>query len=383
MTKTVPILIPALLIALSNSGCGGSSETSACQFDTTSGFDTRNCDIEGLDGEVVLNEFTAAGNDEIELFNTSSEAIDIGGWLLTDQVEAQRIDTYDPLSDSEKFVFPTGTVIAPGAYVVIPKGDAELAHSFGISKDADIISLVSPNGKLIDQSSAGPDEAEPSYCRVPDGEGEWQKCESTFGTANIPFACGNGVLDEGEACDGTQLGDATCNSTSPVFNGGDLSCSADCQLVVEACTSDAPCDSDAVVLNEVCHKNSLCGVDGVTSSDWLELYNPTDEAAEVSGCYIQVIDQGVQQRRVLIGSIPEFQNATIEPGAFWLASDNGTLFKAGKDESVILLDAEQNEINTLITSSALSRDGDSQSTACRIDDGTNQSTPGSSNNCSP
>ena len=81
---------------------------------------------------------------------------------LTDQVEAQRIDTYDPLGDSEKFVFPTGTVIASGAYVVIPKGDAELAHSFGISKDADIISLVSPNGKLVDQSSAGPDEAEPS-----------------------------------------------------------------------------------------------------------------------------------------------------------------------------------------------------------------------------
>ena len=62
-----------------------------------------------------------------------------------------------------------------------------------------------------------------------------------------------------------------------------------------------------MVLNEVCHKNSACGVDGVTSGDWLELYNPTDEAAEVSGCYIQVIDQGVQQRRVLIGSIAEFE----------------------------------------------------------------------------
>ena len=266
---------------------------------------------------------------------------------------------------------------------MIPKGDAELAHSFGISKDADIISLVSPNGKLVDQSSAGPDEAEPSYCRVPDGEGEWQKCESTFGTSNIPFACGNGVLDEGEACDGTLLGDATCSSVASIFNGGELGCSSDCQFVVETCTSDAPCDSGAVVLNEVCHKNSACGVDGVTSGDWLELYNPTDEAAEVSGCYIQVIDQGVQQRRVLIGSIAEFENATLAPGAFWLVADNGTLFKAGKDESVILLDAEQNEINSLITSSALSRDGDSQSAACRIDDGVNQSTPGSSNSCSP
>ena len=178
MTKTVLILVPTLLLAQLLISCSGSSDTSSCQFDMTSGFDTRDCDIEGLDGEVVLNEFTAAGNDEIELFNASSESIDIGGWLLTDQVEAQRIDTYDPLGDSEKFVFPTGTVIASGAYVVIPKGDAKLAHSFGISKDADIISLVSPNGKLVDQSSAGPDEAEPSYCRVPDGEGEWQNARA-------------------------------------------------------------------------------------------------------------------------------------------------------------------------------------------------------------
>ena len=37
---------------------------------------------------------------------------------------------------------------------------------------------------------------------------------STFGTSNIPFACGNGVLDEGEACDGTLLGDATCSSVA-------------------------------------------------------------------------------------------------------------------------------------------------------------------------
>ena len=108
------------------------------------------------------------------------------------------------------------------------------------------------------------------YCRVPDGEGEWQKCESTFGTSNIPFACGNGVLDEGEACDGTLLGDATCSSVASIFNGGELGCSSDCQFVVETCTSDAPCDSGAVVLNEVCHKNSACGVDGVTSGDWLE-----------------------------------------------------------------------------------------------------------------
>ena len=136
-----------------------------------------------------------------------------------------------------------------------------------------------------------------------------------------------------------------------------------------------------VVLNEVCHKNASCGVEGTTTGDWLELYNSSDELASVSGCYIQVIDSGILQRRVLIGSLPDFSNETIGPGEFWLVSGNGTLFKAGKDEEISLLDAEQAEINTLITSSALRTDGDIQAGTCRIDDGSAQPSPGASNTC--
>ena len=376
---SVYLLAIAFLIGCSDSR--GNADSSQCRYDSELGFDTRDCVLVDLDAGIVINELTSDNEDQIELFNPSDEAVLVGGWVLTDQVSLTNVDEYDPLSDDGKFVFPAGTVLAPGAYVVISKGSGALEHPFGIAKAGDVVSLLGPNGILIDQVQFGDGDATPSYCRVPDGEADWQKCEATFSTPNTPFQCGNGVLDEGEVCDGDNLGDATCSGVNPVFSGGDISCSTDCRFQVEACISDAPCDSQSVALNEVCHKNSSCGVDGTTTGDWVELYNHSDAIASISGCYIQVIDNGVLQRRVLIGSLPEFNDETIGPGEFWLVSGNGTLFKAGKDEEVSLLDAEQTQINTLVTSSALRTDGAVQEGTCRIDDGSAQPSPGASNAC--
>ena len=72
--------------------------------------------------------------------------------------------------------------------------------------------MVAPNGELIDQAQSTNKSAKPSYCRVPDGTGDWQTCEATFGAENIAFKCGNGVVDTSEECDGSELGGATCSS---------------------------------------------------------------------------------------------------------------------------------------------------------------------------
>ena len=150
---------------------------------------------------------------------------------------------------------------------------------------------------------------------------------------------------------------------------------------MSSCSSDAPCDADKLVLNEVCHKDADCGVAEITTGDWLEIHNPSGSSAELSGCYIRVVDQGELQLQTLVGWIPGYEAATVEPGGFWLLSGVPTLFNAGKDEVVSLLDADQSAINSLVTSSALSIDGDSESTTCRIDDGTVTPTPGATNSC--
>lgn len=64
--------------------------------------------------------------------------------------------------------------------------------------------------------------------------------------------CGNGVLNAGEECDGTNLGGATCASNG--FAGGSLSCSPTCTLVTTQCTN---CGNNVIDSGEVCDGTAL------------------------------------------------------------------------------------------------------------------------------
>ena len=55
------------------------------------------------------------------------------------------------------------------------------------------------------------------------------------GTTDTGPACGDGVLDEGEVCDGFALGDATCPGLG--YTTGTLACAADCTLDESGCSS--------------------------------------------------------------------------------------------------------------------------------------------------
>ena len=54
-------------------------------------------------------------------------------------------------------------------------------------------------------------------------------------TASIPSVCGNGILENGEQCDGSAFGGASCASQG--FSGGTLSCNSNCTFNTSACTS--------------------------------------------------------------------------------------------------------------------------------------------------
>ncbi len=66
--------------------------------------------------------------------------------------------------------------------------------------------------------------------------------------------CGNGVIDAGEQCDGTNLGGATCSGQG--FGGGTLSCSATCTLNTSQCTN---CGNNVINAGEVCDGTALGG----------------------------------------------------------------------------------------------------------------------------
>lgn len=64
---------------------------------------------------------------------------------------------------------------------------------------------------------------------------------STAGTGAVAGStakkCGNGTIDNGETCDGTNLGGATCQSLEG--KGGTLRCGSDCQYDISMCTGSA------------------------------------------------------------------------------------------------------------------------------------------------
>ncbi len=68
----------------------------------------------------------------------------------------------------------------------------------------------------------------------------------TSACTDEPAECGNGVVDAGEACDGADLGDATCETQG--FDGGTLGCAADCTFDTSACEGEDPCAAACATL---------------------------------------------------------------------------------------------------------------------------------------
>ena len=62
--------------------------------------------------------------------------------------------------------------------------------------------------------------------------------------------CGNGTVDPGEACDGADLGGATCESLG--YGAGPLGCNPDCTLEVADCPGSGGCGDGFAATGEEC-----------------------------------------------------------------------------------------------------------------------------------
>lgn len=80
--------------------------------------------------------------------------------------------------------------------------------------------------------------------------------------------CGNGMVEEGEACDGIDLGGSTCVSVDTT--GGTLTCEPDCQLDLSGCTGPV-CGNDVREGSEACDGADLgeltCSALGLTEGN--------------------------------------------------------------------------------------------------------------------
>jgi hypothetical protein len=141
---------------------------------------------------LVINEILAVNRsavpregvfpDLVELYYEGGSPLDLAGMSLTD-------DAADPT----KFVFPGGSRIAPGEYLVV-SADANAAISgqnlgFGLDGAGDGLYLYGAGGALVDSVEFGRQLADVSIGRVgPDGS--WHLTFPTLGQANVAYPLG-------------------------------------------------------------------------------------------------------------------------------------------------------------------------------------------------
>lgn len=117
-------------------------------------------DAAPLFSSLALNEFQAASQipgapDWVEVYNRGALTVGLSSWALSD----------DP-AVPDRYVFPAGTFLSPGEYLVLDENDL----GFALSADGEVLLLTSSNG-LIGQDwwDFGPQLDDVSLARVPDG----------------------------------------------------------------------------------------------------------------------------------------------------------------------------------------------------------------------
>lgn len=148
-------------------------------------------------GDIVINEFMASNeltqadqdgeyDDWIELYNNSTADVDLSGYFLTDDS-----------GDLMQWQLPEGTVISANGYLMIwaDKDDEQegLHADFKLSASAESVILSDANGTIVDEVSYADQETDLSYGRFPNGTGDFQVMNPTFGTENNgnPLAVGD------------------------------------------------------------------------------------------------------------------------------------------------------------------------------------------------
>lgn len=149
-----------------------------------------------VDSPVVVNEVqsddAAGGPDWVELLNTGTEPVEVGGWILRDD---------DDLSERR---IAAGTEIAPGGFLVVESKDAATGAGFGLGK-ADEIRLFTQEGGLVDAYAWTEHAA--TEGRLPDGSGGFVDTEPTPGVANVARVAASPIVINEVESNGDARGD--------------------------------------------------------------------------------------------------------------------------------------------------------------------------------
>jgi hypothetical protein len=139
-------------------------------------------------GNVVINELLPKNSmhgadqdgqfdDWIELYNLSSQKLDISGYYLTDSKK-----------DLTKWKFPEGTTIEKSGYLIVwadkDTTQTGLHTNFKLSASGETVVFLTPAQEVIDEVKFPEDSLELSFARIPNGTGSFVKSTPTFNAEN-------------------------------------------------------------------------------------------------------------------------------------------------------------------------------------------------------
>jgi hypothetical protein len=116
-------------------------------------------------GDGVLDD-NGENEDWVELYNTSDQAVDISGWLFTDDLDRQ-----------DSWAFADGTIIEPDTHLLLwcdaDVAQGDLHTDFGIAREGESLVLMNPTGQVMNRVEVPPLELDSSYGRRADGVDQW------------------------------------------------------------------------------------------------------------------------------------------------------------------------------------------------------------------
>lgn len=168
-------------------------------------------------------------------------------------------------------------------------------------------------------------------CRDLGFDGGTLSCRSDcqFNTSNCtnepPPLCGNGDIDSGEECDGSNFGGSSCSTYG--YSSGNLSCSASCQIDVSSCSDPIECaaDSDCYGLqtcNQSTHRcvcpSNVCTSPKVANSTCDRCICPSSCGAnqvQRADCSCQdITSEDHSARNLILGIVKPEDNASFYQG---------------------------------------------------------------------
>lgn len=176
---------------------------------------------------IVINEIMAKNNstvtdsagqyeDWVEIYNNSNQAIDISGYFLSD-------NEYN----LNKWSIPQGTILNANDYLIIwadeDGGQGKFHANFKFSANGEALLLLNSSGELINKITFGPQNADISFARMPNGTGNFSPQFPTFSYNNNPKPIPSFSISPATACGSLQANftNLSSNASSYLWNFGD------------------------------------------------------------------------------------------------------------------------------------------------------------------